>query len=1090
MKKSQNSRGNRLLSGRGGPCFSKSSYFRLWVAAMGTAGILYGAAAHGGPILPDVSDYAASVYQDTGKVTVQVKGTVFSTDRRPLVGASIQLIGTGDGDRTDSNGQFRIAAVIGSQIKVSYVGYASQTITVTAQNEEKPLVIVLTGGQDSIRLKDVVVVGYGTQRKKTVTGSIASVKYDQFKDRSNSNVAQSMAGALPGVSITQSQGAPGSSPMIKIRGTSSITAGTNPLYVVDGMPMENFDLNLINPQDIASVDVLKDASSAAIYGSRGANGVIIVTTKVGQKGNAVVNATFEYGMQHVDRRIDVMDAQQFIQYYIDAHNNAWVDAGGNASDPNDKRSPAYRIPEDFIKNPASFGKGTDWQSVMFRTAPTRHGEVSVSGGSEKTNFLFSAGYLDQQAVLDRNYYKRLSLRSNIRHRISEKVLTGLNLSFTGIFDRTQGTAGKSDVVSLGLQSDPVFPVYNENGNLGFRDPNSEWYRFTPYSDLIMWHPYSLTREIKDQQKTFNTLATGFLEYQITHDLKFRTSLNANLMNSRANSYRNKNQKYGYSSNLPAQGYAASAYSLNWLTENTFTYGKAWGAHHLEALAGFTAQHERDEFMSLTAGNFPNDLVPTLNAGTASSGTSTASEWSMLSLLARATYHFDTKYLLTATLRRDGSSRFGKDTKWGYFPSVSAGWVISDESFLHGVSWINLLKLRASYGVAGNNQIPNYGSIGLLSTSNYVSGDQIASGLAVDNLSNLDLKWEKTRQFNLGLDFNFWQNRVSASLEYYRSITQNLLLNVPIPDITGFNTQLTNVGKVRNSGLELGLNTKNLTGELGWDSHFNLSFNRNKVLQLGPGNTPLIFTDYVVSVKTEVGQPISNFYGYQFNGIYNTQSEIDNSPHVEGARPGEPIVVDVNGDGEISEQDRTTLGNAQPDFTAGIINSFHYKGLEFSFMFQGRFGGQIVNQLTRYMGIWNGGRNAFKDVANYWRSASLPGDGVHFRPSINPTAMEQNFSDYWVASATYVRLKNILLAYRLPQQWIKNSPFRSVRLYVNAENVYLFSDYRNYDPENTTYTPNVPEEAADNSVPSGAFVGVDYGSYPLPRTITFGVNLEF
>ncbi|UAY56201.1 SusC/RagA family TonB-linked outer membrane protein [Arachidicoccus terrestris] len=1090
MKKLPNIRGTRLMSGRGGPHFFKSSYCRLWIAAMGVAGILYGAAAHGEPFRPDLAGYGASMYQDTGKLTLPVEGRVLSRDRQPLVGASVKVIGTSVGDRTDSQGRFRLAAPAGSQIEVSYVGYVAQTFTVTAQTPTRPLVIVMVDGQDSAVLKDVVVVGYGTQSKKTVTGSIASVKYDQFKDRSNSNVAQSMAGALPGVSITQSQGAPGSGPMIKIRGTSSITAGTNPLFVVDGMPMENFDLNLINPQDIASVDVLKDASSAAIYGSRGANGVIIVTTKLGQKGRSVVNATFEYGLQHVDRTIDVMDAQQFIQYYVDAHNNAWVDAGGNASDPNDKRSPAYRIPEDFINDPGSFGKGTNWQSVMFRTAPTRHGEVSVSGGSEKTNFLFSAGYLDQQAVLDRNYYKRLSLRSNIRHRISEKVLTGLNLSFTGIFDRTQGTAGKSDVVSLGLQSDPIFPVYNENGNLGFRDPNSEWYRFTPYSDLIMWHPYSLTREIKDQQKTFNTLATGFLEYQILDDLKFRTSLNANLMNSRANSYRNKNQKYGYSSNLPAQGYAESAYSLNWLTENTFTYGKGWGPHHLEALAGFTAQHQRDEFMSLTAGNFPNDLVPTLNAGTASSGTSTASEWSMLSLLARATYHYDTKYLLTATLRRDGSSRFGKDTKWGYFPSVSAGWVISDEPFLRGADWINLLKLRASYGVAGNNQIPNYGSIGLLSTSNYVSGDQIASGLAVDNLSNLDLKWEKTRQFNLGLDFNFWQNRVSASVEYYRSITQNLLLNVPIPDITGFNTQLTNVGKVRNSGLELGLQTKNLTGELSWDSHFNLSFNRNKVLQLGPGNTPLIFTDYVVTVKTEVGQPISNFYGYKFNGVYNTQSEIDGSPHVEGTRPGEPIVVDVNGDGKINEGDRTTLGNAQPDFTAGIINSFRYRGLEFSFMFQGRFGGQIVNQLTRYMGIWNGGRNAFKDVANYWKSAASPGDGVHFRPSINPTTMEQNFSDYWVASGTYVRLKNILLAYRLPQQWIKNGPFHAVRLYINAENVYLFSDYRNYDPENTTYTPNVPEEAAGNAVPSGAFVGVDYGSYPLPRTITFGVNLEF
>ncbi|HTN38193.1 MAG TPA: SusC/RagA family TonB-linked outer membrane protein, partial [Arachidicoccus sp.] len=492
-----------------------------------------------------------------------LKGVVLDTAGRGLPDASVTVMGMRQGVRTDGQGQFSLEAPIGAVLTISFVGMASQTIDVTEALASSGIKVTLGPGGVLKELGDVVVVGYGTQSKTAVTGSIASVKFDQFKDRSYSNVTQALSGEIAGVSITQSQGAPGSSPMIKIRGTSSITAGTNPLYVVDGMPMENFDMNLINPQDIASVDVLKDASSAAIYGSRGANGVIIITTKLGQAGKSAVRATYEFGVQQVDRRIDLMNAAQYVQYYVDAHNNAWTDIGGSASDPNDKRGPAYRIPEDFIQDPGQFEPGTDWQSVMFRTAPSHHAEVSVSGGNEKTQFLFSAGYLDQQAVLDMNYYKRLSLRANIRHEISEKVTAGVKLAVTGIFDRTQGTSGKSDVVSLGLQSDPIFPVYNENGNYGFRDPNSKWYRFTPYSDLIMWHPYSLTREIKEQRKTFNTLATGFLEYAPTKDLTFKTSLNGNLMNNRDNSYRNKNQKYGYSSNLPAQGWAGSAYSFNW-----------------------------------------------------------------------------------------------------------------------------------------------------------------------------------------------------------------------------------------------------------------------------------------------------------------------------------------------------------------------------------------------------------------------------------------------------------------------------------------------------------------------------------------------
>jgi TonB-linked SusC/RagA family outer membrane protein len=669
------------------------------------------------------------------------------------------------------------------------------------------------------------------------------------------------------------------------------------------------------------------------------------------------------------------------------------------------------------------------------------------------------------------------------------------LGTTAIFDRTDGTQGKSDVVSLAIQSDPIFPVYNENGNLGYRDPNSTWNKYLAYNDLNLWHPYSLTRFIHKQNKSFNTLGTAFGEYNITSSLKFRSSISGNLFNSRLNSYRIKNQGYGYSGLLGSEGYANNSYMFNWLSENTLTYDKLFGDHGINVLVGYSAQKQRDEAANMTSGTFPNDLVETLNAGVVSSGASTATEWSMLSYLARAQYNYQNKYFVTAAIRRDGSSRFGNATRWGYFPSVSAGWMVSDEKFMQGIKAINSLKLRVSYGVAGNNQIPNYGSISLLGATNYVSGANLASGLSISNIANTNLRWERTNQLNIGMDLKLWDSRISLSAEYYNSITKDMLLFVPVPDISGFSTQLTNIGKMQNRGIELNLNTKNTTGKLMWTTDFNFSRNRNKVLQLGPGNAPITYTDFVVAVKTEVGQPISNFFGYQIDGVFKNQAEVDAYPHYSTTKPGDPKVRDVNGDGKITVDDRTTLGNYQPNFIAGLTNNFSYKGFDFSFMLQGSFGGEIVNQNFRYLGFWNNGRNMFASVDNRWRSEADPGDGKHFRATLGLTGLQDQFHSMWVEDASFVRLKNIRISYSLPSAWLGKTPFKTARLYVNAENAYLWSKYTNYDPENTTYNATSYSGGANGlnasgNAPNGAFVGVDYGSYPIPRVITVGAKFDF
>lgn len=1028
--------------------------------------------------------------------TLSVKGRVTGvSDADPLPGVSVVIKGTQRGTTTNADGAFQIDVPDQSTVLVfSFVGYKSVEETVGARTD---IGVRLTPENKS--LEEVVVVGYGTQSKRAVTGAVISVNYDKFKDRSFSNVTQSLAGTLPGVNISQSQGAPGASPVIKIRGISSITAGTNPLIVVDGVPLENFNLNLINPQDIESIEVLKDASSAAIYGSRGSSGVIIVTTKTGKPGKVNVSANVEYGSQKVVRRVKMMDAQQYIETYIDAKNNAWTAQGGNANDPNSLRPATLRIPEDFTTNPQQFGKGTDWQSVMFRTAPSYNAQVTITGGTDKTQYMFSGAYLDQTAVLDANYYKRLSVRSNLKTQITKRLSAGLNIGITSIFDRTEGTQGKSDVISLGLQSDPIFPVYNENGNLGFRDPNSAWFRFTSYADMNLWHPYSLTREVDKSRKSFNTLATGYLEYEIVDGLRFRTGLSGNLYNMRNSFYWNDKQKYGYSAVLAAQGNAGDAYMLNWLSENTLTYDKKLGEHSFTGLLGYTAQKQRDETMYVAATNFPNDLVHTLNAGTTvTAGNTTASEWSLLSYLARIQYNFKNRYFLAGAIRRDGMSRFGEDNKFGYFPSVSAGWLVSDESFMSGVTAVNNLKLRASFGVTGNNQIPNYGAISLLAAAPYVNGATMVNGLKVNTIANTGLKWEKTNQFNLGVDLGLFNNRINLSAEYYNSLTRDMLLFVPVPDITGFSTQLTNIGKMRNRGVELNISTKNLTGAFTWNTDFNFSRNRNKVLQLGPGNAPIQYVDNVVTVRTEVGQPVSNFYGYIFDGVFNNQAEVDAYPHHASTTPGDPKVRDVNGDGKITDADRTILGNYQPNFIAGITNTFGFKGFELSFLFQGSFGGEIANNNVRYLGTWDNGRNFFADMYNYWRSESNPGDGKHFKPTVNYLGLQKQFSSYWVEDATFVRLRNVRISYSLPAKWASRLKMSSARVYVNAENVHLWSKYTGYDPENTTYGTTSYSSSMEtagsytsgNAPVPGAFQGVDYGSYPLPRVITVGIKADF
>ena len=1020
----------------------------------------------------------------------KVKGTVSDENGEPLIGVNILIKGTTNGTITDINGTYEINASSDATLLFTYIGYTDKEVQVKKQS-----VINVIMKDDSQSLEEVVVVGYGTVKKRDLTGSVSSIGSDKLKERSFGNALQSMAGQVSGVQITQTQGAPGMAPTIKVRGSSSINAGTSPLYVIDGIPLEDntvsdgsngsssnmsFNrnpLNNINPNDIESIEILKDASSAAIYGSRGANGVVLVTTKQGKAGKTKVDASYEFGISRVNRRIDVMDAKEWIDFETAARNNTWATTLKN--NPNAVRGMDTVIPEEFSDPEwlARIGNGTDWQDVLFRTAFTHNAQVSASGGSEKTQFMFSAGYLTQEGVVDQNNYDRLSIRSNINHKFNDRLSAGLKIGLTRTNDSSYGTAGKSDAVSLAVQSDPIFPLRVETGSLGFKDPESIWNTFVKYG-FQLWHPYSLTREMSKKKTTDMVLVNSFIDYKILDGLNFKMSFNANTEDSHYKSYWNAGQDWGYSGWVDAEANFVTMRSTNWVWENTLNYNKTFNNDHsVTGLVGYTMQEQTLEYSEMTGGSFPNDLVHTINAGKVTRGSTSETEWALISFLARATYSYKGKYLASAALRTDGCSRFGKNNRWGYFPSASIAWRVSEEEFMKDLNWLNNLKLRLSYGVTGNNQIPNYGAIGLLGYSSYVQSGTVTQGLYTNTLPDPELKWEKTGQVNFGLDAGLFNNRINLSLDLYYSRTHDLLLDVPVPVLTGFQSTLTNIGKLENKGVEFFISTRNLDGAFTWTTDFNISANRNKVLKLGANDAPIMVTTNDAISKTEVGQPIGNYYGYIFDGVLS-QKDIDNGvPVYPGSEAGDPKVRDVTGEGIIDSNDRTIIGNYQPDFTWGMTNNFSYKGIELSVMLTGSQGGEIMNQHSRFLKSFNGNRNAYQSVTNYWRSDENPGDGHIFKPRVTQNTVQAQSSTYWVEDGSFVRIKNIRLGYNFPASVTKRLRLSNLKLYVNLENVYVFSDYSNYDPEGSTFQ-------------SGYRVGYDYGSYPNPFTATAGINIGF
>lgn len=1015
-----------------------------------------------------------------------VTGRVVDTNNQPLQGVTVRLKDTRIQASTNDAGSYTIRLSTQPAILVfSLIGYG--TIERTVQTENQVDVVLREQAAD---LEEVVVVGYGTQKRTTITGAVSSVSAQEIQDVPAPSFDAAIVGRMPGVQVSQTTGAPGGGIAVKVRGIGSIGAGNEPLYVIDGFPITaNYNqndnpLNSINPNDIQSIEVLKDASATAIYGSRGSNGVIMITTKSGQSGKMKIDLDAYSGIQQVTKYMDVMNAQEFAEYIIDSRNNAWVDIGGDINAPNEERDAIYQILP-ALQNPQALGVGTDWQREVLRTAPTHNLQLTFSGGNENINYMTSAGYYKQDGIILNSDFERYAFRVNLDANTSQKFRIGLNLSPTYTVSNpvsAEGHFGSGAVVLTSLMMAPHLPVYHPDGSY-----TSAITLGNGFSSLE--NPVKVARERVSHRTQLRLLGTLFGEYAFTEALKYKLLVGTDLQNSKHNIFHPST--VGQDGNPPpviprAEHRAQDSY--NWLMEHTLSYAKSFNDHHIDAVAGFTAQKARSDSSNIAATNFPNDLVQTINAGVVSSASTTAIEWSLLSYLARINYDYSGKYLFTATVRRDGSSRFGANNRWGVFPSFSGGWRLTEERFMDNINFVQELKLRASYGFTGNNFIGNYDHIGLLNMQNYVfgsAGGAIVNGIAPNTISNANLSWEKNQQLDVGLEVGLLGGRLFFVADYYRKITSDLLLNVPVPSLTGYTVARQNIGRVRNQGWEFGLNTQNLTGNLKWSTDLNLSFNRNTVLALGPSGEP-IFGNYdqiTNSHITEVGKPMGSFYGYEVIGIFQNQQEIADNPSFADSQPGHFRFADINGDGQLSIDDRTILGNPQPDYIFGITNTFSYKGVELSFLIQGVQGNEIMHLGRRFYANFAGTANGLKEMNNRWRSEANPGDG--FTPRANrdlsrysSSNASANISSTHIEDGSFIRLRNISLAYNIPDRLTQKLALRNIRVYAQAQNLFTITNYTGYNPE-------VSVSGINALLP-----GVDYGGYPISKVFTLGLNVGF
>lgn len=975
-----------------------------------------------------------------------VRGKVIDEDGNAISNVTVRVKESSTTSVTDEYGEFRIPVSPDDRILViSSIGFDTKEVAINGREA-----VIVTLIEKNIGLHDVVVVGYGTQRRADITGAVSSVNVEDLEGAPVRSVDQMLQGRVAGVSFVQNSGMPGAGSAVRIRGGNSINGSNEPLYVIDGVPIfvnsnsDGFSLNPLNSiatADIKSIEVLKDASATAIYGSRGGNGVVLITTHRGSVGGSKITFDAYAGLQQETKRYSLLNAKQFETLA----NEASLAEGGP-----------------YMYDPSLNPVNTDWQDGLFRAqAPIQNYQLSISGGNEQTQFLTTFTAFDQDGIIRSSDLKRYSLRVNADHKIKEKVKLGTSLTFSNV---ETNRVNSGSLFSM-LTTAPNLPVFQPDGS------------YTQYNNngIGFNNPIALLEGYKNFHKVFRGIGNAHLSAEIIEGLTLKTLWALDGTFNKSDSYMPQSV---YSGSLTGgNASVATNQNLTWLNENTATYKKDFGKHRLDALLGFTQQTARYEALSASASGFLNDNTGSNDLGLGNPEqvnlpSSSTANWTVLSWLGRLNYGFDDRYLVTLTGRYDGSSRFGKNNRWGFFPSAAFAWRAIEEEFVRNLNVFSNLKIRASYGLTGNQDgIGNYPALDLWDAANYAFGGKIVNGITPIQIMNRNLKWESTLQSDIGIDMGFFENRLTITADAYYKKTNDLLLSVTVPASSGFTSGIKNVGSLQNKGLELTINGTPVTGPLDWNVGFNISWNKNEILDLGVEDE--IIPSGMSTALLKVGEPVGNFLGYVSDGLFQNFEEIMQSAQ-PGARPGDVRFIDFDGDGLINANDRQVLGNAQPLFFGGLQNSFNYKNLEFSFFLQYVYGNELYNVNTSTLENLTGLQNQRTDVLDRWSSENTN----TIIPRATNVKPQGEAYDRYVEDGSYLRIKNAQLAYSLPSHLFRNIGVSTVRIYANAQNLFTFTNYSGLDPEVSRY-------ASDN-----VRQGYDSGAYPTVHTYTFGITVGF
>ena len=982
-----------------------------------------------------------------------VTGTVTDVSGEPIIGANIRIKGTTTGTITDIDGNFSIKAEPQSVIEVSYIGYLTQE---TVINNQKSIRFLLK--EDTKTLDEVVVIGYGVQKKADLTGSVANINTEKLNTQSNANIGQALQGKIAGVDIVSQGGAPGSGTRIMVRGIGTLN-NASPLYIVDGMYMNSIDH--INPNDIASIDVLKDASSAAIYGSRAANGVIIVTTKEGSntEGKPIIDLSVNLGISTASKFLDMLDAK------------GWAEVTTIARQAIGK--PALDMATDLANKPDN-----DWQDIMFRPALMQNYNLSVKGGGKYSTYYTGLGYFNQDGIVKGTNYQRYNIQSKNDYKRGI-FSAGTNLIISFSHDKPLHQELRGGMIGTILQSVPTLEKYDDTREGGYGGT---------YGDVVnIPHPLAIIDDnIMDRyNENVKIFANLYAQIELFKGLKYKLNLTPDFSFERYKNYLNK-YDFGLATNSITQLTERQRRRRNILVENLLTFDRTFGEHKISALAGYTYQDSRFRHIQAYGEGLPQGLEEIDAATTNRSNEGNSWRSVLTSILGRVFYSYQNKYLFTATIRRDGSSKFGKNNRYGYFPSFSLGWNVAEEKFMENVHWLDQLKLRGGYGVLGNQEIDNYQYSSTITTGiNYPDGNGgLLQGAFPKNFANPDIKWEETAMTNVGIDFMAFNNRLSLTADYYVKNTKDILLTVPIPISSGgANDPIRNAGKIRNNGFEFNLGWMDQPNpDISYGINLIGSFNKNKVIAMGSesGSIKGGFTNQnIPTSETKAGYPIGGYWLISTAGYFNSQEEVDayakDGKKIQpAAEPGDIKFVDANNDGVINDDDRVFQGSPFPDFTFALNGNMRYKNFDLSIGLQGVLGNKIYNATRQTLEDVTKGSNFLASCLDYWTPENK--NASHPRLTWDdPNRNTRAESDRYLENGSYLRLRSVQLGYTFPQTWFKGA-IQHARVYINAENLFTITSYSGYSPDVN----------ADNA----NYRGFDNFIYPTNRTFMLGLNVTF